>query len=243
MFVYQREPHARQLAFQDVPQPANLGERCELARRTCAEVSLEPASMWIDGMDDQSRALFGDLPSPAIVVDPFGVIRVKLPWAEPEVLGPRLETLLRDVGLEAETKLIFAAPTTPAAAPDLSLTGAALYVACLNGTPPEASQRTPTELWAAALAILPLDAALAGNQDWLTLTAYATLAAEHTDDPRRRDWLDRLIASSSLPVQHWARELLVEQLLRDGTGEAAAAERQKLENLRREQPWLVPTPR
>jgi hypothetical protein len=75
VFVYQREPHAQQQAFRDVQQPQNLGERCELARRTCAEFDLAPGTVWIDGMDDQSRALFGDLPSPAIVVDPFGVVR------------------------------------------------------------------------------------------------------------------------------------------------------------------------
>ena len=71
VFVYQREPHAGQLAFVDVQQPKDLGERVELARRTCTDMELAPASIWVDGMDDQSRALFGDLPSPAIVIDPL----------------------------------------------------------------------------------------------------------------------------------------------------------------------------
>lgn len=46
-------------------------------------------------MDDQSRGMFGDLPTPAIIINPEGLVSVKLPWAEPAVLGPRLEAVLK----------------------------------------------------------------------------------------------------------------------------------------------------
>ena len=36
--VYQREPHARQLAFRDVAQPETFEERAELARRMLDEL-------------------------------------------------------------------------------------------------------------------------------------------------------------------------------------------------------------
>jgi len=39
--VYQREPHARQLAFRDVLQPKNFEERAALARRTRDELDLD----------------------------------------------------------------------------------------------------------------------------------------------------------------------------------------------------------
>ena len=66
--VYQREPHARQMAFENVEQPKDRAERVALARRTLAELKLD-VEVWIDDLGDQSRALFGDLPHSAIVVD------------------------------------------------------------------------------------------------------------------------------------------------------------------------------
>lgn len=47
----------------------------------------------VDGMDDESRALFGDLPSPAFIVDASGRIVDKLPWADPDQIGERLKAL------------------------------------------------------------------------------------------------------------------------------------------------------
>jgi hypothetical protein len=124
VFVYQREPHARQMAFADVEQPKDLGERCALAQKTCDELALPSARVWIDGMDDQSRALFGDLPSPAIVIDPRGVIRSKLPWAEPDALTPIVQQLLaaqpspRPPQPAAGDRAGTAANPAPAVAPD-----------------------------------------------------------------------------------------------------------------------------
>jgi hypothetical protein len=85
------------MAFEEIAQPTSLDERIELARRTCDELELS-TTMLIDTLDDRSRAYFGDLPSPAIVIGPDGRVRVKLPWAEPDVLAPRLEALLAALG-------------------------------------------------------------------------------------------------------------------------------------------------
>lgn len=93
--VYQREPHARQLAFADVPQPTTRDERVALARKTLEELNLS-VDVWIDE-SDASRAAFGDLPNWGIVIDPAGTLRLKLPWADPSVL----ETALTAVQAEA----------------------------------------------------------------------------------------------------------------------------------------------
>lgn len=186
VIVYQREPHARQLAFADVAQPKNLGERCALARRTCDELMLAPAMVWVDGMDDQSRALFGDLPDPAIVIDADGVIRHKLPWAEPALLRPIVEQLLAKTKVKA-----------------------------------------------------PPDAAPEGDA-WPALCRCATLAVERPQDPHWRGWIDRLLASPSVPVQHWALQRLVERLQRADDAPALQAAQQQLEALRHQEPWLLP---
>ena len=83
--VYQREPHARQLAFADVPQPTTREERVELARKALEELKLD-VEVWVDDQGDTSRAVFGDLPHSAIVIDPSGAIRLKVSWCDPTVL-------------------------------------------------------------------------------------------------------------------------------------------------------------
>lgn len=83
------------MAFEAIAQPTSYAERAALAQKTCEELELT-TTMLIDTLDDQSRAYFGDLPSPAIVIGPDGVVRIKLPWAEPDVLAPRLAKLLDD---------------------------------------------------------------------------------------------------------------------------------------------------
>jgi hypothetical protein len=84
------------MAFADIPQPKNVDERLALARRACEEFEL-PQDFWIDGLDDQSRALFGDLPSPALILGPDGTVAAKLPWSEPDILRSRLEAHLAAV--------------------------------------------------------------------------------------------------------------------------------------------------
>jgi len=82
------------MSFKDIAQPKTYAERCALATRTRSEFQVT-SPLLVDDMNDQSRALFGDLPTPAIVIDPEGRVSVKLPWAEPDVLKPRLNGVLR----------------------------------------------------------------------------------------------------------------------------------------------------
>ena len=243
VFVYQREPHARQLAFADIHQPVNLGERCELARSTCDEMALDPAGVWIDGMDDQSRALFGDLASPAILIDPFGVIRTKSPWAEPDAIEQSLNTLLSDVGLEVERRQIFAEPAGAASKPDPRDVGAALYLVRRGDEMPASASRQPAAVWAAAVGVVPpVEKAARLPESWLGLVAAATLVAERPRDARWRAWIDRLRAAPAMPIRHWALELLHADLRRRGEADAVAVAIE-LDELRREQPWLYAVPR
>jgi hypothetical protein len=101
--VEQKEPHAGRMAFAAVEQPTTLAERLALACRIRDELEV-PLPIFVDGMDDASRALFSDLPSPAFVIDREGRIADKLPWADAESLGPSLAALLaRDAKASAGT--------------------------------------------------------------------------------------------------------------------------------------------
>lgn len=95
LVVEQKEPHAGRMAFEDVKQPATFAERCALAERMRDELEVT-MPIYVDGMDDASRALFSDLPSPAFLIDREGRIADKLPWADPEPLGNAITRLLRD---------------------------------------------------------------------------------------------------------------------------------------------------
>lgn len=97
--VYQREPHAGQMAFDQVPQPCTRDERVALARKVLEEERLD-LDLWVDDLGDQSRAAFGDLPNSAIVIDPLGTIRLKLSWCEPEVLALTLPEILATLPAE-----------------------------------------------------------------------------------------------------------------------------------------------
>ncbi len=228
------------MAFTEIGQPENLGERCELARKTCDELSLDPAMVWIDGMNDQSRALFGDLPSPAIVVDPLGVVRAKLPWAEPEAIEPRLKELLASVGREAKERLESTAKTESSTEVDLRSVGAALYVAQHGGKLPPEADRQPAVIWAAAMAVLPEASEAAVISDsWLALTACAKLATELPKDSRWNGWVDRLVGAKELPVQHWALQMRVEHFRQAKDDERLKITLQQLDEMRRASPWLV----
>lgn len=243
VFVYQREPHAGQMAFADIQQPANLGERVQLARRTCEAMTLPPEQIWVDGMDDQSRALFGNLPSPAIVVDPFGVIRAKLPWAEPELLAPQLKALVPTLATTAEQLLAPPAENAPAPAQgaagfDTRQLGALLWRLRQGKTPVE----LPTTLPAiAASARLAADASLPAGDAWMRLVAAAALVDAQPDDTRCATWLSMLTAAEQPPVQQWALQRLLERA-RQGKDEAGRrAAEQQLAALQKAHPWLVAT--
>ncbi len=91
--IEQKEPHTGRMAFESIEQPTTFAERCTLARRIRDELEL-PLPIYVDGMDDASRALFSDLPGPAFVLDRFGRIVDKQEWVDPDALAQRLTDLL-----------------------------------------------------------------------------------------------------------------------------------------------------
>lgn len=93
LIVYQKEPHPGQLAFKDVAQPETLEQRIELAKKMKEEYEL-PMPVLVDSMEDQSRALFSDLPSPAFVIDSEGIIQDKMPWADAQPIEEAVENII-----------------------------------------------------------------------------------------------------------------------------------------------------
>ena len=83
LIVYQKEPHPGQMAFKAIAQPETFEARVELAKKMKDEYEM-PMTVLVDTMEDQSRALFSDLPSPVFIIDAKGVIRNKFPWPESE---------------------------------------------------------------------------------------------------------------------------------------------------------------
>ena len=73
------------MAFKDIAQPETTKERITLAKKMKDEYEL-PMPVLVDTMEDQSRALLSDLPSPAFVVDSKGTIQAKLPWPEMKLI-------------------------------------------------------------------------------------------------------------------------------------------------------------
>ncbi|MFY9304607.1 MAG: hypothetical protein WAO31_03790 [Rhodoluna sp.] len=101
LIVYQKEPHAGQMAFGDVVQPESFEQRCVLAQRMKDEYEL-PMTVLVDTMEDQSRALFSDLPSPAFVIDAEGIIRAKFPWAEGDQIAAAVSAITGEPGGDLE---------------------------------------------------------------------------------------------------------------------------------------------
>lgn len=99
--VEQKEPHAGRMAFADVVQPECFEERRALAVKMRDELQL-PMTILVDGMEDLSRALFSDLPSPAFVIDRDGVIRDKLPWADPVAVEASVAKLVKAAAVPAK---------------------------------------------------------------------------------------------------------------------------------------------
>ena len=127
--VHQREPHAGQLGFMDVEQPTTFAARAQLARRTLTDNGLD-VDVWIDGLDDASRFAFGALPNWAIVVDPAGVVRLKLPWFVPEVVDRAVD----------EVEWEFRAPRPPGEAkPAAAVDRTTTFLAALAAPAPAAA--------------------------------------------------------------------------------------------------------
>lgn len=200
--MHQREPHAGQLGFADVEQPRTLAERAQLARRTLADNGLD-VDAWIDGLDDASRFAFGALPNWAIVVDPAGVVRLKLPWFVPEVVDRAIDEVLSE----------FRAGTPDAAAHRATRAErTATFLAAVAAPAPAAAEgdaRERAEHHRDAM-LAQLVAALPGHADrdrWLAELARASAPAQ------QRQWAMRqppTIPAGEDP-QRWAAE--VRQLL------------------------------
>ncbi len=84
------------MAFKEIAQPQTLAERCELAQRMKDELELN-MQILIDPLDDRSRELFSDLPSPAFIIDPSGKVIAKFPWADPQQIAQAVRTHRADL--------------------------------------------------------------------------------------------------------------------------------------------------
>lgn len=80
------------MAFWDIAQPETFEARCVLAERMKSEYEM-PMDVLVDTMDDVSRKLFTDLPSPVFVLDANGVIKHKFPWPDQEQIKEAVEKL------------------------------------------------------------------------------------------------------------------------------------------------------
>lgn len=113
----------------DVEQPTTFAARAQLARRTLTDNGLD-VDVWIDGLDDASRFAFGALPNWAIVVDPAGVVRLKLPWFVPEVVDRAVD----------EVEWEFRAPRPPGEAkPAAAVDRTTTFLAALAAPAPAAA--------------------------------------------------------------------------------------------------------
>jgi len=149
-----------------------------LARRTIAEYGLD-VDVWIDDLGDQSRAMFGDLPNPAIVVDAAGTVQLKLSWCEPKVLGLTLPEI---------PVMVAGKDRAPADAG---------FLAAIE-TAPAAGTAAPTD------APVPEPATRRHHRD----TMLAHLVCHHPDHPHRARWLAELAASGPPQQRDWASRLL-----------------------------------
>ncbi|MBM3961673.1 MAG: hypothetical protein FJ306_07215 [Planctomycetes bacterium] len=159
--------------------------------------------MWIDGLDDASRFAFGALPNWAIVVDPAGAVRLKLPWFVPEVV----ERAVDEVAWEFRTPPP-AGDAKPAAATDRTTTFRAAIAAAAPTAADDAARARDAHHRDAMRAHLA--DALPGHPDrdgWLAELARATAP------PQQRQWALRqppTIPAGEDP-RRWAAE--VRQLL------------------------------
>ena len=92
VIIYQKEPHVGTMAFRDIRQPENFDQRVKLAKRMKDEFEM-PMDVLVDTMDDSSRKLFSNLPSPVFVLDKEGVVRDKFPWPDQEQIAESIERI------------------------------------------------------------------------------------------------------------------------------------------------------
>lgn len=190
MFVVieQKEPHTGRMAFADVAQPTTFEQRCTLARRIRDELEV-PLPIYVDGMDDTSRALFSDLPSPAFLIDRQGRIADKLPWADPAPLTQALAAVLAEDRAAAEPTVPATVEHRDAAARRLLAAGKAQQALAMLAAPaPEAKE--PAALAAVARAAITRVAARPAAEGAIRSAAIAdamrAIAVAWPDDSARR---------------------------------------------------------
>ena len=87
------------MAFRNIRQPENFDERVTLAKRMKEEYEM-PMDVLVDTMDDASRKIFSDLPSPVFVLDKEGFIRDKFPWPDQEQIVDSIERIRAEPSFE-----------------------------------------------------------------------------------------------------------------------------------------------
>lgn len=214
MVVEQKEPHVGRMAFAELAQPASFAERCEFARRMRDELEVS-LPIFVDGMDDASRALFSDLPSPAFVIDRVGRIVDKLPWADPEALAARIASLLADDPLPADHAAAWTLDERDAIARRLLALGRAAEARRWLTTDEKAGVIVPQTRDATARIAIARVAAMRGAEEsaWSAAIAAAhdALAEAWPDDAGRRVAarveLAEAAAGSTAAVDAWRRAL------------------------------------
>lgn len=187
--VEQKEPHVGRMAFADIEQPATFAERCTLAQRIRDELEV-PLPIYVDGMDDASRALFSELPSPAFVIDRQGNIADKLPWADAEPLQASIDAALAVGPKPLAPEATWTLDQRDAFARRALATGdAEVALRWLDAVPDEAPAVPPTLLAVARAAITRChalrDASVERRRAALATAREVTAAAWPGDVPRR----------------------------------------------------------
>lgn len=186
--VEQKEPHAGRMAFASITQPATFAERHALAVRMRDELEV-PLPIWIDGMDDASRALFSDLPSPAFVIDRDGRIAHKLPWADATALQPVLARLLAaELPATARRDTMSLAQRVAVARRLLVAGKTAEALAWLDAKPAHDAAAAPTPVdtaHAALVRVLAVRDAGATTRDEAIAAARTAIAAAWSEDSGR----------------------------------------------------------
>ena len=100
VIIYQKEPHVGTMAFRNIRQPESFDERVALAKRMKEEYEM-PMDVLVDTMDDASRKLFSDLPSPVFVIDKEGYVRDKFPWPDQEQIADSIKRIRAEPSIEA----------------------------------------------------------------------------------------------------------------------------------------------
>ncbi len=83
------------MAFKEIAQPETFEARVKLATKMKNEYEM-PMTVLVDTMEDQSRALFSDLPSPVFIIDAEGIIQNKFPWPYSQQIKTAVSKMLQE---------------------------------------------------------------------------------------------------------------------------------------------------